>query len=140
MVQLIVIVLIRRFLRKIVSQSFGRPLGRSDWSFLNQSTTFGDKLSEWYSKIIDIFHETCIRKATKQQKDTKPRKPWITLSLIKSIEKIHALYRKSIVSNNDLDQDIYKKYNITLSKLLRKVKRDYFTKQFEEANGSSTKT
>ncbi|KAK2721247.1 hypothetical protein QYM36_003506 [Artemia franciscana] len=45
-------------------------LGRSDWSLLNQFTTFGDKFSEWYSKMNDILRETCIRKAAQKRYKT----------------------------------------------------------------------
>ena len=44
---------------------FRKVLSRSDWSFLIQFTTFGEKFSEWYSKITGILREICIRKASK---------------------------------------------------------------------------
>jgi len=104
-------------------------LGRSDRSFLNQFTTFGDKFSKWYSKIINILIETCIREDTNaHRKGIKSKKPCITWSLIKSIEKRHALNRKRILSNSNLAGCILKIYDIALKKLLRKVKRNYFTK------------
>ena len=57
-----------------------------------------------------------------------------------SIKRRHALYKVSKITDRELDRNIYKNYNNALNKLLRKAKKDYYSRMFESCRDSSLKT
>ena len=64
--------------------------------------------------------------------------PWFTKSLKKACTKKTKLYIKFINNKNDNNLRIYKKYKNDLTNIIRKCKKDFYTKFLD--NSKSIKT
>ena len=68
-----------------------------------------------------------------------PKHPWITKGILKSIKHRNRLYKKSLCNPTDLKKLEYRQYRNKLTHVIRTSKRMYYTKQFVQANDSSSK-
>ena len=83
-----------------------------------------DDVNVSYSNFINKFNELydkCIpmKKKRIHPKKNKPKLPWITPALLKSIKRKNKLYRMSIKKPTDKNIEKYKKYRNKLNSLLR---------------------
>jgi len=89
--------------------------------------------------FIEKFNN-CLSQSTKQItfKNIKKLKPWITTGLVTSIGIRDKLKKKLLKNKNNELQKIeeYKEYRNCLSKLLKKVKNDYFKRKLENCNNN----
>ena len=70
-----------------------------------------------------------------------PKKPWVSHSLLRCINKKDQLYRDSIRNENDpVCTRVYKNYRNALNKLLRNAKKKYFECKIKDACGNPAKT
>ena len=72
-----------------------------------------------------------------KQKDNRvnykssPRLPWISKSLLRSINRKNRLYYKYKMNKSQSSKDKYTSYKNTLTKILRLEKRKYYSNQLE---------
>ena len=84
-----------------------------------------------YSQFIQKFNELydkCIPRIKKRvyPKRSKPKSPWISFVLLKSVDRKNKLYKRSIKKPTDTNIESYKKYRNKLNTLLRLAKRNYY--------------
>ena len=106
---------------------FNADLSLINWGDLYSTTDVNDAYSKFSTFVTDLFNKkfSLVRKS---RKSMASRKPWISQSLLKSIDTKSQLYKKWIFSNNPLDERIYKNYSLALRKLIKKAESNYFTK------------
>lgn len=120
---------------------FKNELECMDWEFLNAISDPDLKFCKWYDQLCSSLRENCrMRKKKNKSKYDSARKPWITSSLLRSMKRRHELYKKSIIEASVLNQQIYRKYNVALNKLLRKARIEYLAKEFKKSEGNPAKT
>ena len=101
MIQLIVMVLIRRFLRKVVSGSLGKS-----WAGLI-GLFFKTNLPLLVINLVNSIAKSLIFFVKHKKSNKATQKKRETQKALKHIEKRHALYRKCVLHDNDLDRDIH---------------------------------
>ena len=102
---------------------------------------------EFLTTFLSCIDESCKLKAKKCSKRNKINNPWITACLMKSIRHRDNLYKKWKKSTSKLCKsgdprlhDEYRRYRNTLSRLVKTVKQNYYTKKFELASGNLKQT
>lgn len=76
----------------------------------------------------------------KSYRKHSPITPWLTGSLLKSINKKNKLYHKYLTNPSVSLKSKYTKYKNTLTSLLRSSKKEYYAHQFEKAKNSIRNT
>lgn len=92
-------------------------------------------LLDTFTQGIDNFS-----KSYKPSRRKTPMKPWITPSILCSINRKNKLYRKFIRNPCLLNENEYKRYRNMLANVLREAKRLYFQKSFHENRGNGKET
>ena len=95
--------------------------------------TFVEKFETLYDECIPLKKRTINRK-----KD--PLSPWITKGLLKSINKKNRLYKQYLKNPTNVNLQKFKTYKNKLSMLIRKSKRMYLFKKFENSRNNMKKT
>ena len=93
------------------------------------------------SKLLDIisdYYNRCFPIKTKTIGLNRLTKPWITDTLLKSINRKHNLYK--LVQQNLYDKERYKRYANTLTSLIRASKILHYQKQFDLYKNDIKKT
>ena len=79
-------------------------------------------------------------KVYKPSRRKTPIKPWITPSILCSINRKNKLYKKFIKNPTVLNENEYKRYRNILANVLREAKRLYFKKSFSDSRGNGKET
>ena len=69
-----------------------------------------------------------------------PLKPWISPSILCSINRKNKLYKKFIRKRNIANENNYKQYRNILTNIIREARRSYFQMEFQKSNGNGKKT
>ena len=105
-----------------------------NWDFCDQSNNANDPNTA-YNILIDKYtglFDTCFPfKTIKGKALNSFRKPWLTKSLLRSINKKNKLYKQYLRHRSNEKLLKYKTYKNKLSNLLRVAKRLYFENQIE---------
>lgn len=128
----------KRLITEAKIESFRQDLLASDWSYLytlvNAEESYNYFLSI-FSRLYDIRFPI-----VKINRKRKCRKPWITQSLLKSIEHKYKLYYTYIKCKNERNKKKYLDYKNVLTNLVRKSKKDYYDKVFKNTQKDIRKT
>ena len=81
---------------------------------------------------IELYNECIPLKKCKSKRKTDPKYPWITKGLLKSINHQNKLYKDYIRCPNDTKRQKFKTYRSKLHGIIRKAKRSYYFKKFEQ--------
>jgi len=87
-----------------------------------------------------LLERTCVKVSSVQHKLTFLGKLGWEKHFWNLWQKRHSLYMVSVLSDREIDRQICKKYNVTLNKLMRKTKNEYFNNKLQENQGNSTET
>ena len=97
-----------------------------------------------YTNLID---ECCLSLSKSKSKRTKTINPWITPSIIRSVQTKHKLYKawKKTVTKNDAVGNpekyyMYKNYRRRLKTIIKSAKKLHYCKKFDESKGDIKKT
>jgi exonuclease III len=120
---------------------FKTELNKVDWDIVCHS----NNVDESYTKFIDKFNELydkCIPKRKKRahSQKNKPKSPWITNALLKSIRRKNILYNNSLKKTTDVNIVKYKKYRNKLNSTLRLAKQNYFCDLLEKEKNNMRNT
>ena len=84
---------------------------------------------DWHSTLQSTINKFAPEREIKLTKKQLKRDPWITSSLLKSCTKQKKLYKLSIKSNDPNNWDRYHVYKVTLDRIKRTLKKDYYQTQ-----------
>ena len=122
-------------------QRLNADLNSTDWTNIytcnNSEQAFNyfvDHFSYLYDKNIPFISHNRVKSKS------KPNAPWITKSLLKSINKKNKLYRRYLDHPTNIRKIKYTRYKNTLTSLLRLSKKDYFAHQFEKEKNNIRNT
>ena len=105
-------------------------LATADWSTVINSSNVDDAYNSFINKLTSSL-DTHIPLTTNRRSNYKkiPIHPWITKSLLRSINRKNNLYYKYITKPNNTSRSKYTSYKNTLTSLLRIAKKEYYTSQ-----------
>ena len=110
-------------------ESLKKELCKVDWSVLYTT----NDVEEMYEKFMSIFkplYDRCLPLSLSKEYKPKIRKPWITKKLFKNIKKKNKLYKKFIQDRSFLSERKFKSYRNKLNQKLKKAKKTFYSKQF----------
>ena len=110
--------------------SLGASLEHVDWSCVYDS----NNINSSYENFLNIFNKHLDIHIPKQKNKranykTSPRLPWISKSLLRSINRKNNLYYKYKMKRTEQAKMKYTLYKNTLTKVLRIEKRKYYSTQ-----------
>jgi len=68
-----------------------------------------------------------------------PKKPWITNGLLNSIKMKNSIYKSMMITRDDSQTILYKKYRNKLTNLLKIAEKSYYKKQLENSKSNLSK-
>lgn len=104
----------------------------TDWSDVLLDQNVDSSFENFFRKFILLYDENipiCKRDSGNHRKI--PRMPWITRSLLKSINKKNKLYYKYKTTKSEQSRLNYTRYRNTLTTTLRVSKKNYYSTQFQ---------
>ena len=125
----------------------------SDQCLLAMKNDFDEAFVPYFSNMFaqsvddktDIFldclwslYDRCCPIRNKNVSSKRLLKPWITNSLLRSINTKHNLFKQ--YKRGDICFNIYNNYKNFLSHTIRRSKRDYYQVRFEQSRGDIRKT
>ena len=81
-----------------------------------------------------------IPKENSNNNSKKPRNPWITPGILRSIKKRNKLYKISLENPSQKNSTKYKQYRNKLTSTIRASKNLYFSRRFENSRGNMSAT
>ena len=117
-----------RSYRNYDAASFCEDLGKVDWKKVYRCTDVDIAYLTFYHFLKDTCDKHApIQNITIGKKKNSPRKPWVTLAIVKSINKKHKLYKAYKAANFDeIHAAKYRKYRNILGTVL-KMQRECIT-------------
>ena len=128
----------RRVITDEKMNNFKCDLLQVDWSSLYNlfdANVSYDYFSDIFSNLYNL-HFPLVELSVKK----KCRKPWITPSLLKSINQKHKLYHTYIKNQNEINRKSYVDYKNLLTNLVRQSKKDYYDNVFRTTQNDIRKT
>lgn len=94
------------------------------------------------NELINVFQEGIAKysKSVRKTSRNTSLKPWISPSLLSSINRKNKLYKKFLKRMSSENENKYKQYRNILSKILRDAKRLYYQNLLHENKNNSKKT
>ena len=93
---------------------------------------FNDKLQYYYDKNIPICKV--------KNKRNKPKNPWITKGILKSIQTRNRLFKQHLRNPTDANLKAYRTYRNKLTKLIRTSRKLYFSDKINKAGSNTNAT
>ena len=111
---------------------FKEKLGNVDWSRIYSIHT-ADEAFDAFMNILTPIMNVSFPAVQKKRSNYKkiPRSPWITPSILRSINRKNNLYLKTISKPCDRNKKKYTDYKNVLTGILRRCKKNYFYNQFD---------
>ena len=106
-----------------------------DFQSISDPNVACDVLLRTFEEGIDKFSKTYLPSRRKT-----PMKPWLSSSILCSINHKNRLYKKFIRSPSLLNENNYKHYRNMLTNIIREAKRLYFQKSFSDNIGNGKET
>ena len=113
--------------------SFCDDLGKVDWKKVYRCSDVDIAYLTFYHFLKDTCDKHApIQNITLGKRKNSPRKPWVTSSIVKYINKKHKLYKAYKASNFDeIHAAKYRKYRHILGIVLKNAKRMYYSNLFQ---------
>lgn len=106
-------------------------LAHTDWSSVIKEKDANNSFNKFMDIFNDHYNNSCTLNTKKSSNYKKvPRQPWISKSLLKSINKKNRLFHKYKLNPSNNNKKKYTKYKNILTHILRCEKKAYFSKQF----------
>ena len=120
--------------------NLSQDLRESDWSSVYNTDDPNFAFNDFINKFNLLHDKNTPIKQNKKQKQSVPKSPWISVSLLKSIHLKNKLYSKFIRKRNETNHTNYTRYRNVLTKVLRIAKRNYYYTQFENEKNNVKNT
>ena len=111
---------------------FRDALIATDWSKVVLDSSVDSSFDKFLKKFLMLYDEHIpLRKWGGGNRRKKPQMPWMTRSLLKSINKKNKLYYKYKTTKSELWRKKYTQYRNVLTSVLRVAKKNYYSTQFQ---------
>ena len=121
-------------------KGFSQALSIANWNSVLDDSNADSAFNKFHDRISRLLDIHCPIKTNKLSKRKTPRKPWITSSIIKSINLKDKLFRK-YRANPSLENKLkYTKYRNILNNILRAAKRIHITSELNACKNNMKKT
>ena len=105
-------------------------LRNHDWKAKLLNKNVNESFEEWHNTVQSTINHFVPERVVKLAKKQLKRDPWITPSLLKSCTKQRSLYKQTIKSKKaPMKWDKYHTYKVTLDRIKRYLKKNYYQSQ-----------
>lgn len=112
---------------------FDMKLEMVNWDFLYNFTDANIAYNKFIDVISSLYNSTCKLKRIRVKARHRPS-PWITKSIINSINTKKKLYKAYICKPTQVKKTRYTIYRNKLTSVIRAAKKSYFAEVFEKIN------
>ncbi|XP_065662556.1 uncharacterized protein LOC136085195 [Hydra vulgaris] len=119
--------------------NFTNKLYLENWSDVYKSQNANEACNLFLDKFQEIFNEACPNEVLKIKTKTLAN-PWMDKTLIKCSRTKQKLYNKFLKNKSTTNEKNYKAYNYFYIDLLKKTKKNYYSKQFTNCKLDTKKT
>jgi hypothetical protein len=129
----------KRNLSTLSKINFTNKLYLENWSDVYKSQNANEACNLFLNKFQEIFNETCPNEVLKIKTKTLAN-PWMDKTLIKCSRTKQKLYNKFLKNKSTTNEKNYKTYNYFYIDLLKKTKKNYYSKQLTKCKLDTKKT
>ena len=116
-------------------------LKSTDWSPIYNQPNLDACFDNFLDMLTTIYNSTIpLQKPSRTNYKKTPRQPWITKSLLKSINRKNKLFYKYRKEPNTSNKSRYTRYRNVLTSILRLAKENYYSMQFNKYKSDSKST
>ena len=116
-------------------------LSTVEWDNVCSSADPNTSYNSFTGKLNDLLNKCMpLKKVTPRSSKRKPKSPWISNGLLKSIRRKNLLYKKSIKKPTGDNIDKYKKFRNKLNSLLRFAKQSYYCDMLDKERNNIKNT
>lgn len=109
------------------------------WSEVYRKENVNEAYCCFLNRFLELFDKCCPVKSICSVKRRKT-KPWLSNGLVNACKKKNVLYKKFLRKRSVSKEQKYKRYKNTLTKILRKCKKNYYDKLLNTYKGDTQKT
>ena len=116
-----------KLIRKYTPENINRlkdKLSSTNWSEVLTANDVDTSYNKFMNIFVNSFNECIPLVQCKSNNKRKPRNPWVTKALLRSINRKNNLYYKYRTNPSDKTRDKYVKYKNILTTLLRHEKKE----------------
>ena len=112
--------------------NYGKSYVATDWSEVLCDYDIDSSFDKFMNKFLLLYDKNVpLRKCNGRNRRSTPRMPWITNSMLRSINKKNKLYYKYKTTKSQSSYRKYSTYMNTLTSILRAAKKNYYFAQFQ---------
>lgn len=115
-------------------ESFQRDLAVEQWIDIYNESDVDIAYGNFYKKITYYYEKNCPLVSAK--KKNKPKMPWITKAILRSIRKRNKLYKTYLTNPTFYNNNKYKTYRNKLTNIIRISRKMYYSDQFDKAKSN----
>jgi len=120
--------------------AFSTDLEHADWSSIYNSNNADLAYDALHDSIMQLYNKHFPIKTRNVRKNNIPRNPWITQSLLQSINHKQRLYKRYLNRPTATNEANYKNYCNILTSSIRQCKRNYYAHIFQLHRDNLAKT
>ena len=121
--------------------TFKDRLDEFDWGNIYDMNEVNNCFDDFMDNLTNLFNECLpVRQSNQRSRKRTPRSPWITNSLLRCINRKNNLFLKYKAKPTENNKSRYLNYKNTLTGLLRREKRNYFSCQFTKCKRDAKNT
>ena len=110
-----------------------------DWSSIVDAGGTEDQYRA-FNDTIQELHEECFPLTKIKTNPLSESKPWISLSILKSIKKKNKMYKRYLISRSSELLESYKTYKNKLTTFIRLAEKEYFSGRLLQVKDNMSKT
>jgi hypothetical protein len=112
--------------------NYNQRLSAENWDSVYTSGDIDECFNMFHDKFTDLYN-SCFPFKHVRKKQQRINKPWITPSILKSINKKHKLYKQSLIKTTADTVSKYKSYKNKLTKIIKCSQHQYYLERFENS-------
>ena len=111
--------------------SLRSSLSQTDWSSIHNSHNADEAFGILNDTLISLLNEKIPLTKIKINNKKTPRSPWLTKGILRSINRKNNFYLKYKAKPTEQNKTKYLNYKNTLTAILRREKKKYYSHQFD---------
>ena len=120
--------------------SLRSSLRQTDWSRIHNSRDANEAFDIFNDSLTSLLNEKIPLTKIKIKNKKTPKSPWLSTGTLRCINRKNNLYLKYKAKPTEQNKDNYTIYKNTLTTILRREKKNYFSHQFDSIKNDIKRT